>query len=87
MKSKIFSVFDSKAKTFGLPFFQPNVELAVRGVTKLVNDQAQLIHEFPDDFILYEIGMYDDETGCITPLEPLKLIAPCKAYIRSEVHS
>lgn len=62
---KVYSIYDSKAKVFNPPFYQKNAGEAARSFTKIVNDQQGLINEFPEDYILMEIGTFNDETGLI----------------------
>lgn len=63
MITKAFAVYDSKAKFFGVPFFMQQTGLAVRAFTDLVNDANSIVHKYPGDFSLYEIGTFDDSVG------------------------
>lgn len=60
---KVFSVYDSKAKVFNIPFLFPIAALAVRGFTSAVSDPRSSLNKFPDDFVLFEIGEFDDVSG------------------------
>jgi hypothetical protein len=64
----IVSVKDRAAGAFGRPFFVPSVGLAIRSFSDEVNRSADdnQMNRHPDDFDLYELGTYDDETGIIT---------------------
>lgn len=51
---------------------------AIRQFMDAMNDpQAGSMHKHPDDYDLYRVGTYDDETGQCTA-EPLKKIADGK---------
>lgn len=63
MKQKIFSVYDSKAEVFNTPFFMANAGMATRAFGDLVEDRTTTIHRHPGDYVLYEIGEFDDVTG------------------------
>lgn len=69
MKLKIFSVLDSKVKAFGQPFFQRTHGEAERSFTQVVRDPKSSIHPFPEDYDLYFLGEYDDQTGTVEPLD------------------
>lgn len=69
-----YSVYDEKAEFFTVPFFASNTHVAVRSLDRLVNDDSTTVHQFPDDFTLYEIGKFDQDTGLITPLDKPKFI-------------
>jgi hypothetical protein len=64
----IVSVKDRAAGAFGRPFFVPSVGIAIRSFADEVNRQADdnQMNKHPDDFDLYDLGTYDDETGIIT---------------------
>ena len=80
MKLSIVSVFDSAAGAFARPFFVPSVGLAVRSFRDEVNRAApdNPMHAHPDDFVLFELGELDDNTGLITPLPAPVSIARAK---------
>lgn len=69
MKKKIFSIFDSKAKFYGPIFMKDQVGEAERDFSIAVNDpKSGLLHQFPEDFDLFWLGEYDNQTGACTSL-------------------
>lgn len=48
---------------------------AIRNLQDAVNDpRNETLYKHPDDFHLYQVGTFDDQTGVITPMNPpLKL--------------
>jgi len=69
MQLKIFSIRDSKGEIYNTPFFQKTHGEAERMFRELANDQKSMISKYPDDFDLYYIGEYSDQTGNIVPCE------------------
>lgn len=63
MKSKVFTVYDSKAATYMRPFLMNTVGEAVRSWIDVVNDPSTQFHKHSEDFTLFEIAEYDDETA------------------------
>lgn len=63
--SKIYSIHDSKAAFFNVPFFQRNHDEAARSFGQIVNDSRpdNLLHQSPADFTLYCLGSFDEQTG------------------------
>lgn len=62
----IFSVKDHKAAAFGRPFMTTHAGVAIRSFADQVNDAADktnIYNSHPDDFTLYELGKWDDETA------------------------
>lgn len=63
MITKMFTVYDSKADLYLSPFSFKTPAEALRGFTETANDPASSIGKHPEDYILFEIGTYDDQTG------------------------
>jgi len=57
------AVKDIKSNNFNRPFPEINRVNAVRGLSIVVNDPNTQLHHFPQDFELFQIGTFDDETG------------------------
>lgn len=77
MKLKVFSVFDSKAAYFGQPFFDQSENSAIRNFADAVNDSSNpnnMWNKHPEDFSLFNIGEFDNETGQIEKQLPLSVI-------------
>lgn len=80
MITKAFTVYDGKAKTFSSPFFMITVGMALRGFEDLVNDPKTVPSRHPEDFVLYECGTFDDQTGLMEYITPLNLVATATEY-------
>lgn len=77
MMQVIVAVRDSKSNLFGRPFFVQSTGVGIRSFTDEVNRVADdnPFHKHPGDFALYQLGVYDDETGYIEcPAQPQLLI-------------
>lgn len=73
----MFSIRDSAADAYGRPFFMSSVGIAIRSFTDEVNraDKENQIYMHPEDFDLFELGEFDDETGRISLLDVPKQLA------------
>ncbi|QXP08276.1 MAG: nonstructural protein [Arizlama microvirus] len=69
MLLKAFAVRDGKAEYYMNPFFQKTMGEAERSFRSLVNDEKSIVHQYPEDYDLYFLGEYDDQTGKFSPLE------------------
>lgn len=74
MKMKCFAVYDHKAKAFAQPFFQQTEGLAIRNFTAAVNEGTSPLGKYPEDFVLYAVGEWDDAIGRFTDCEPVVVI-------------
>lgn len=59
---KMYCVYDSKVESYGRPFFMKNKGEAVRGFQEIANDPTSQICKYPEDFTLFELGSFDDQT-------------------------
>ena len=69
MLLKMYSLYDSKTEAYIAPFYSKAKGDAIRQVTQIVNDPNSK-HDFgkyPEDFTLFEVGVFDDTTGMIMP--------------------
>lgn len=62
-KIKVFTVFDVKSSAYMQPFYMHTVGQAVRAWMDSVNDPKTQFNKHPEDFTLFEVAEYDDETG------------------------
>jgi len=70
-----FSIFDTAAGVYSPPFFQITKGLAIRIFTDTAKDQKNSIGLHPNDYTLFSIGTFDDNTGLFTSLEtPIPII-------------
>lgn len=74
MKIMLFSIRDVKSG-FHDTFSAPNAEHATRSFAGCVNSPGNFIHDFPDDFSLFHVGLFDTESGEIFPSYPPEFIS------------
>jgi len=67
MITVICAALDKKARAYATPFFQAHVDVAIRAFKGAVNDPTHPIAKHPEDYSLWLIGTFDDNTGLITP--------------------
>lgn len=75
MLLKVFSVRDMKSEAFLQPFFSPSVGSALRAFGDATNEQNSPFFKHPSDYVLYEIGSFDDSNGALGSISPVKLLA------------
>jgi len=77
MKLTLCSVKDRAADAYGRPMFVPSSGVAIRSFSDEINrasDDNQL-YNHPDDFDLYEFGVFDDNSGQFDIYEQPKLLS------------
>lgn len=71
MITQVCALFDKKALAFKTPFFVTRLEMATRALSQAVNKPSQgqensEVATFPEDFALYHLGTFNDETAQMT---------------------
>jgi len=69
---KVFAVFDVKSESYALPHFLPSKGQMIRAFADQINaregtPEYGMLAKHPQDFILFEIGDYDDSKALLHP--------------------
>lgn len=72
MQLLAFSIRDAKGDVFHSPFFKKTHGEAERDFDRLVNEPNSMPGQYPDDFDLYFLGDYDDQSGKFSALDTPK---------------
>lgn len=75
MKKVVCSVFDVKSAIYSNPFYSPNVAVADRDFKYACQDSTTALSRHPDDYVLYCLAEFDDESGLFTSHTPPVFIA------------
>lgn len=69
MKTPVCAVRDSAAQLFGQPIFVRHTAQAMRSFTDEVNrqDENNTYYKHPEDYELWQIATFDEETGQFEP--------------------
>lgn len=63
MDLMLFSVLDSKVGLYARPFVARNKPEALRSFTQIARDPNHPIGQHPEDYILFYIGVFSEQTG------------------------
>lgn len=69
---QLYSVHDSKAGMFSPPFVARSNGEACRMVLLSAKPDT-LLHKFPEDYSVYELGSFDEVSGAIKPINPVSI--------------
>lgn len=73
MFMQAYSFLDTKTGLYSLPFFMGGPELACRAAFELASDGSTTIGKYPDDFVLVNIGEFDDNTARLIAVPPVSM--------------
>jgi hypothetical protein len=79
MKLAICTIFDNKTGAYLQPFFTANVAVAERAISDLVVDPDHQFSKNPEDYVLFDLGQFDDETGLFDMHDAPRTIATLPA--------
>ena len=82
MRLKIFTVYDSKAQAYMQPFYMQSTGQAVRSFDDTVNDHQHPFSKHPEDYTLFELGEYDDQSATFSMHEAKKSIGTAQEFVR-----
>lgn len=66
MDMQVFAIFDDKGGHYGVPFFCHTQGVALRMFHDLVNDHNSAVCQHPEDYILFALGSWCDQTAMFT---------------------
>lgn len=75
MNTQVYTVYDSKTAAYMQPFFMKTKGEAVRAFKNTVNDPEHPFHRNPEDFALFYLGVYDDESASFRLQETPEVVA------------
>jgi len=84
MKLKVYTIYDSKIQTYMRPFFLQANGAARRAFEDLVNDKSTEISRHPEDYTLFELATFDDQTGVFENANAPTSLGLAQEYIREE---
>lgn len=85
----LFAIRDEALKAFNYPFVNPTVDSARRafGAAVMKQDDNNQFRASPQDFSLFQMGTYDDESGRFENLAVPVRIATASDYINVKVEA
>jgi len=70
LKYLAFAMYDSVARVYTPPFYMATSNVAIRAFALTANLPDSKVGLHPSDFTLYELGVFDDESGIFTAHDP-----------------
>lgn len=86
MKLLAFSILDVRVGAYSQPFFTATEAAAVRALLCNSSDPTSAISSFPEDYVLYRVGTFDDSTATFETFLPVNLgsAAALRAQLEKE---
>jgi hypothetical protein len=84
MLLKIFAIYDSKSEIYNKPFFAPTAGAAIRDFELAINNEDSMLAKYPDDYTLFEVGVYEDTTCEIRAYDAKISLGSANEYKKQE---
>lgn len=81
----MYSIRDIKAGVFFQPFFASHDIVAIRMFRASLRSRDSLIRDYPEDFALYRIGIWDAKTGKVIQDELAARLGFAYEYLDDDV--
>jgi hypothetical protein len=75
MRLMVYSVHDKAVGAYLQPFFSRSKGEAIRSFTEACNDAKSQFNKYAADYVLFELGSYDDGSSLFACGEPLRVIS------------
>ncbi|QXP08354.1 MAG: nonstructural protein [Arizlama microvirus] len=79
---KIYSVYDAKMAQFGNPMFMLTNGEALRGWADIVNNKESAYNQHPEDYTLFELGIWNEDKAEIVMLPAPLAIGPALEFVK-----
>ena len=74
MRMNAYAIFDRATASYSQPFFLASDAAAARSFKDSANDETRNVGAHPEDYTLYRIGRYDDQTAELAAEAPEKIV-------------
>lgn len=74
MALNLYSIYDVKAENYCFPFVAATDGLASRQVTMSMQGRETSLYLCAEDYRVYCVGEFNEDTGFITGLDPLRFV-------------
>ncbi len=65
-----FAIWDAAAEAYLPPMFMTTKGQAIRSFADAVNEEGHQFARHADDYTLFHVGQFNQDTGMFTPMEP-----------------
>lgn len=80
MLQNIYAVRDEKVQSFLKPFFIQTNGAAIRAFQDASRDPKTALYAHPEDYVLYLVGTFDDESAVFTSVSPVQFLARASEF-------
>lgn len=84
MVYNVYSIRDNKT-AFMQPLYDQSDASAIRGFARAINNEGTIFDFAPADFDLYMVGTFDDQSGELKAVSPIRFVASGSSLVGYKV--
>lgn len=84
MVLRIYCIYDTKVESYSQPWFCPTNGAALRSFSDEVRNEKSNLAKHPEDYVLFELGEWDDQKGTIKMLDAKKSLGLALEYVENK---
>lgn len=84
MDYEVYTVYDARTGRYSAPMIGDNDAAVVRDFVVEGNKPHTRTHDFPEDYVLYKIGIFHEMDGTIQSFQAPERICCLNEYIKKE---
>lgn len=69
----VYAIHDAAINAYSQPFYSHTNGSALRAFSDHVNDANSGPNKHPQDYSLFHLGTFDDQTGALSPATPTRI--------------
>lgn len=73
MMLNVYAIYDTAISAYSQPFYSHTNGSALRAFSDHVNDPNSNVNKHPQDYSLFHLGSFDDQTGALSPVTPSRI--------------
>lgn len=86
MNLNAYAIYDRKTLAYFPPFYAVTDGAAVRSLADLVGDPNTNVGRHPNDYVLYNVGIFDDSKGALIAHSPIIHVIDAASLVRQLQH-
>lgn len=83
MNLNAYVIYDRKAHVYHAPFFAISHGAAIRSFSDLANDRNTTIGRHPLDYVLFQVGGFDDASGMLLPFTAIEHVSDASSLVEA----
>lgn len=83
MQHQIYAIKDKAANAYLQPIFSVNENTVIRSLKASLTDPNHNFRMHASDYSLYYLGLFDDSTGVLVPLQEPVFVVNCETILAS----